>query len=57
VASFDDFLEIYKLMESALKPTLIGLSEKDLMVLNAIKELDEGAQTLDCMQIREKREA
>ena len=57
MASFDDFLEIYKLMESALKPTLIGLSEKDLMVLNAIKELDEGAQTLDCMQIREKREA
>jgi len=42
VASFDDFLEIYKLMESALKPILIGLSEKDLMVLNALRSLMRG---------------
>jgi hypothetical protein len=41
IASFEDFLEVYKLMKAALQPTLIGLNEKDLKVLEALKELED----------------
>jgi uncharacterized membrane protein len=40
IASFEDFLEVYKLMRAALQPTLTGLNEKDLKVLEALKELE-----------------
>jgi len=39
IASFEDFLEVYKLMKAALQPTLTGLNEKDLKVLEAVKKL------------------
>jgi DNA-binding transcriptional ArsR family regulator len=40
IASFEDFLEVYKLMKAALQPTLTGLNEKDVKVLAALKELE-----------------
>jgi hypothetical protein len=40
IASFEDFLEVYKLMRAALRPTLTGLNEKDLKVLEALRELE-----------------
>jgi hypothetical protein len=40
IASFEDFLEVYRLMKAALQPTLIGLNEKDLKVLEALKEFE-----------------
>jgi hypothetical protein len=40
IASFEDFLEVYKLMKAALQPTLTGLNEKDLKVLEALKEIE-----------------
>jgi hypothetical protein len=40
IASFEDFLEVYKLMKAALQPTLTGLNEKDLKVLEALKEFE-----------------
>jgi hypothetical protein len=39
IADFDDFLQVYELMESTLRPTLTNLSEKDQLVLNALREL------------------
>jgi len=45
IASFEDFLEVYRLMKAALQPTLTGLNEKDLKVLEAIKKL-EASMTL-----------
>ena len=44
IASFEDFLEVYKLMKAALQPTLIGLNEKDLKVLEALKELEDSTE-------------
>jgi hypothetical protein len=40
IASFEDCLEVYKLMKAALQPTLTGLNEKDLKVLEALKEFE-----------------
>jgi DNA-binding transcriptional ArsR family regulator len=44
IASFEDFLEVYKLMRAALQPTLTGLSEKALKILDALKELGDSTE-------------
>jgi hypothetical protein len=40
IADFDDFLQVYELMETTLRPTLTNLTERDQQVLNALKELE-----------------
>ena len=45
IAEFDDFLEVYQLMETTLRPTLTNLSEKDRLILNALRELETEPST------------
>jgi len=45
IADFEDFLQVYELMETTLKPTLTNLTEKDQLVLNALRELETEPST------------
>jgi hypothetical protein len=40
IADFDDFLQVYELMETTLRPTITNLTERDQLVLNALRELE-----------------
>ncbi|MEM4498013.1 MAG: hypothetical protein QW692_04205 [Nitrososphaerota archaeon] len=44
LATFDDFLEVLRIMESSLKPTLMNLTEKEVKVIEALKELGRPAR-------------
>jgi len=44
LATFDDFLEVLRIMESSLKPTLMNLTEKEARVIEALKELGRPAR-------------
>ncbi|MEM2189025.1 MAG: hypothetical protein QXG35_06805 [Nitrososphaerota archaeon] len=44
LATFDDFLEVLRIMESSLKPTLMNLTEKEVRVIEALKELGRPAR-------------
>jgi len=54
IASFEDFLEVYKLMKAALQPTLTGLNEKDVKVLAALKELENTMELPTYMALSKK---
>jgi hypothetical protein len=41
VAEWRDFYEVYKLMETSLKPTLTSLSDRDRKILEALKEIQD----------------
>lgn len=40
IAEWEDFYEVYKLVESSFKPTLTSLDEKDRRILQALRELE-----------------
>lgn len=39
IADWEDFYEVYKLIETSLKPTLTNLDEKDRKIIQALREL------------------
>jgi hypothetical protein len=45
VAEWEDFYEVYKLMETSFKPTLTSLSHRDRKIIEALREIQNEPET------------
>jgi uncharacterized protein YerC len=54
IAEWEDFIEVYKLMETSLKPTLTSLDEKDWKIIRALREVEEEPEASTYQTIHKK---